>query len=86
MPDSVVIAQKILSCVARVQERFGINHVISVLRGENTEKIRSMGHDKLTTYGLLREHDKNLLRDWIHQLVGRGCWCAKATTTRSEAQ
>ncbi len=53
MPDAVVLAQKILSCVARVQERFGVNHVISVLRGENTEKIRSLGHDQLTTYGLL---------------------------------
>ncbi|MCI0639562.1 MAG: DNA helicase RecQ [Gemmataceae bacterium] len=71
VPDAVVIAQKILSCVARVQERFGINHVISVLRGENSERIQTLNHDKLTTYGLLKEHDKKDLRDWIYQLIGQ---------------
>jgi ATP-dependent DNA helicase RecQ len=69
--DAVVIAQKILSCVARVQERFGIGHVIGVLRGENTERIRSYNHDKLTTYGLLKQFDKTELRDWIYQLIGQ---------------
>jgi ATP-dependent DNA helicase RecQ len=69
--DAVTIAQKILSCVARVQERFGVNHVISVLRGDNTEKLRSLGHDKLTTYGLLREFPKTELRDWIYQLISQ---------------
>jgi ATP-dependent DNA helicase RecQ len=72
VPDPVVLAQKILSCVARVQERFGINHVAGVLRGDNTEKIRSLGHDKLSTYGLLREVNKSVLRDWIFQLIGQG--------------
>ena len=72
VPDSLILAQKILSCVARVEQRFGINHVVGVLRGENTEKIRSMGHDKLTTYGLLREHSQVDLRNWIYQLVGQG--------------
>ncbi len=69
--DALVVAQKILSCVARVKERFGITHVISVLRGESTEKIHSLGHDQLSTYGLLREHAKAELRDWIHQLIGQ---------------
>jgi ATP-dependent DNA helicase RecQ len=69
--DAVTIAQKILSCVARVQERFGVNHIISILRGDNTEKLRSLGHDKLTTYGLLREHPKTELRDWIYQLISQ---------------
>ena len=54
VPDAVVVAQKILSCVARVKQGFGIGHVTSVLRGENTEKVRKRGHDKLSTYGLLR--------------------------------
>lgn len=72
VPEGMVIAQKILSCVARVQERFGVAHVVSVLRGENLEKIRSLGHDKLSTFGLLREHPKTILRDWVYQLVGQG--------------
>jgi ATP-dependent DNA helicase RecQ len=70
--DSTVIAQKILSCVARVKESFGIGHVISVLRGENTENVRKRGHDQLTTYGLLKEHGKNDVRDWVYQLIGQG--------------
>jgi ATP-dependent DNA helicase RecQ len=70
--DAQVVAQKILSCVARVKERFGIGHVVSVLRGENTENIRKWGHAELTTYGLLRECPKADVRDWIYQLIGQG--------------
>lgn len=69
--DPLIIAQKILSCVARVQERFGINHVISVLRGEAGERIISYQHDKLSTYGLLKEHSKLDIREWIYQLIGQ---------------
>jgi ATP-dependent DNA helicase RecQ len=68
----VVVAQKILSCVARVKERFGITHVVGVLRGENTEAIRNRGHDRLSTYGLLKEHPKGDVRDWVYQLLGQG--------------
>ncbi len=69
--DGQVIAQKILSAVARAQERFGAGHVISVLRGENTERIRDMGHDKLPTFGLLAAAGKAQLRDFIYQLIGQ---------------
>jgi ATP-dependent DNA helicase RecQ len=72
VPDALVVAQKILSCIARVKERFGIGHVVSVLRGENTEGVRKWGHDKLSTYGLLRDCHKGDVRDWIYQLIGQG--------------
>ncbi|HZU36114.1 MAG TPA: DNA helicase RecQ [Gemmataceae bacterium] len=71
VPDALVVAQKILSCVARVKERFGVNHVASVLRGENTENIRSRGHDQLSTFGLLRDRGKADIRDWIYQLISQ---------------
>src|SRR5437879_5504690 len=45
VPDSTVIAMKILSCVARVKESFGVNHAVAVLRGMNDERIRKLGHD-----------------------------------------
>ena len=70
--ECVVVAQKILSCVARVKEAFGVNHVISVLRGENVEAVRKRGHEQLSTFGLLKEHGKAELRDWIYQLLGQG--------------
>jgi ATP-dependent DNA helicase RecQ len=72
VPDAAIVAQKILSCVARVKEGFGITHVSGVLRGENTDNIRRRGHDKLSTYGLLKEHRKPDVRDWIYQLIGQG--------------
>lgn len=70
--DSQIIAQKILSCVARVQERFGVNHVAQVLLGADTDAVRSRSHDQLSTYGLLKEHDRLVIQDWIRQLVGHG--------------
>jgi ATP-dependent DNA helicase RecQ len=69
--DARVVAQKILSCVARVKESFGVGHVVSVLRGENTDNVRKRGHDKLSTFGLLQKHGKAEVRDWIYQLLGQ---------------
>jgi ATP-dependent DNA helicase RecQ len=70
--DATVIAQKILSCVFRTEQRFGAGHVIAVLRGEATDRIRSLRHDRLSTYALLSEHGQAELRDWIYQLIGHG--------------
>ena len=71
VPDGQTVAKKILSCVARVRESFGVNHIVGVLRGEKSEAIRKFGHDQLSTFGLLRECRKNDVRDWVHQLVGQ---------------
>ncbi|HYM59511.1 MAG TPA: RQC domain-containing protein, partial [Thermoanaerobaculia bacterium] len=70
--DALVVAQKILSCVYRVGQSFGVAHVVSVLRGEDTERIRERNHNQLSTYGILKGHAKNDLRDWIYQLVSQG--------------
>lgn len=68
--DSQRIAQMILSCVVRCQQRFGASHVTDVLCGVAAEKVRQLGHDQLTTFGLLRQHDPRQVRHWIEQLVG----------------
>ena len=70
--DALVVAQKIVSCVYRVRQSFGVGHVISVLRGENVERIRERNHDQLSTYGIMKGHARNELRDLIYQLVGQG--------------
>jgi ATP-dependent DNA helicase RecQ len=70
--DAVVVAQKILSCVARVKQNFGIGHITAVLRGENTENVRKRGHETLTTFGLLKGRSKPDVRDWVYQLIGQG--------------
>jgi ATP-dependent DNA helicase RecQ len=72
VPDALVVAQKILSCVARVKEGFGIGHVVAVLRGATDERVRKRGHDKLTTYGLLKGHREADVRDWVYQLISQG--------------
>jgi ATP-dependent DNA helicase RecQ len=72
IPDSTTIAQKILSCIARTDQRFGTGHIISVLRGENTQRIRDLRHDQLSTYALLNTYPQTELRDFIYQLVGQG--------------
>jgi ATP-dependent DNA helicase RecQ len=72
MEDGTVTAQKILCCVARVEERFGAGHVADVLIGAETEMIRKCGHDKLSTYGLLRDTPKKQLQSMVFQLVDQG--------------
>jgi ATP-dependent DNA helicase RecQ len=72
VPDGTVVAQKILSCVARVNQGFGVGHVAAVLRGEVSDAVRQRGHDKLSTYGLLRDTPKGTVRDWVQQLIGHG--------------
>ncbi|RTL38782.1 MAG: DNA helicase RecQ [Candidatus Melainabacteria bacterium] len=73
VPDSTVIAQKIISCVARIKKgRFGAGHFVSILRGETTETIRKWQHEELSTFGILNTYSKTDLRDWIDQLVGLG--------------
>ncbi|MFO0930645.1 MAG: DNA helicase RecQ [Gemmataceae bacterium] len=71
LPDAKVAAQKILSCVARLKQRFGIGQVLDVLRGKNNEKVRKYGHETLTTYGLLKDATDAEVRDWIYQLIGQ---------------
>jgi ATP-dependent DNA helicase RecQ len=72
VPDSVTIARKVLSCVARVRQTWGASHVADVLLGRGSEKIVAAGHDKLTTFGLLREEPAAAIRGYIEQLVGNG--------------
>jgi ATP-dependent DNA helicase RecQ len=69
--DALIVAQKILSCVVRVRESFGVAHVVGVLRGEDTEKIRERGHDQLSTYGLLKGQTRQDVREWIYQLIAQ---------------
>ncbi|HZC46492.1 MAG TPA: DNA helicase RecQ [Candidatus Acidoferrum sp.] len=70
--DSTVLAQKVLSCVARVEQRFGVEHVVDVLEGANSERVRRLGHEKLSTYGLLKELPRKTVTNLIYQLVDAG--------------
>ncbi len=69
--DITIDAQKILSCVCRMKERYGVNMVIDVLRGSKNEKVTHLGFDKLTTYGISEKSEKQL-REIINHLILNG--------------
>src|SRR5438128_4669977 len=68
--DGTVHAQKFLSCVYRIHAKsgfgFGLNHVVDVLRGADTEAIRQRGHNELSTYGIGRDFKRH---SWL--AIGR---------------
>ena len=72
MDGALEIAQKILSCVVRLHERFGADYTAAVLSGSRDHRILERKHDSLSTYGLLSDLPKSTTRDWIEQLVGQG--------------
>jgi ATP-dependent DNA helicase RecQ len=70
--DASVVAQKALSCAYRTGQRFGVGHLTSVLRGEADERVRSLGHDALSTFGIGADLDKRQWRGVFRQLVAAG--------------
>ena len=70
--DATEIAQKILSAVVRTGERFGAGHVIRVLRGSGAKRIKELGHDRLSVYGIVDDFPEVELIEVSRQLVTRG--------------
>lgn len=60
--DVSVDAQKLLSAIYRTEQRFGLNHIIDILRGSKNQKLLDFGHDKLSVYNIGHEKSKN---EWI---------------------
>lgn len=63
LDDITIVSQKLLSCIKRLNEKFGMTQVIDVLLGAKTQKIEQWRHDSLSTYGIGKEYSK---RQWIH--------------------
>ncbi|NYB75379.1 DNA helicase RecQ [Sedimentibacter hydroxybenzoicus DSM 7310] len=70
--DITVEAQKILSCIYRTGQRFGMNLVIDVLKGSNNAKIKSLNFNTLSTYGIMKEYSRETLNELISYLVSDG--------------
>ena len=70
--DATEDARKALSCVYRVGERFGIRHVVDVLCGADNERIRRLGHQRLSTYGIGAGTTQDAWASIIRQLIHRG--------------
>ncbi len=67
--DITTDAKKIMSCIKRMKERFGIGLVTDVLKGSKTAKIKSFGFDNLSTYGIMSDYSKETIKELISFLV-----------------
>jgi ATP-dependent DNA helicase RecQ len=65
-------AQMVLSALVRTGERFGAAHVVDVLVGADTKKVRELGHDRIKTYGAGKHKEKSYWRSLIGEMLGRG--------------
>jgi ATP-dependent DNA helicase RecQ len=70
--DGKVIAQKLLSCAYRTGQRFGAMHLIDVLIGRLTDRVKQFGHDKISVFGIGAELNEKQWRAVIRQLVAMG--------------
>jgi ATP-dependent DNA helicase RecQ len=79
--DGLVPAQKLLSTIVRLQrernQSFGAGHLVDILRGASTDRIRQQGHDSLSTYGLGADLSEQDWRSVIRQLLARGILVAR---------
>jgi ATP-dependent DNA helicase RecQ len=72
LEDWTVDAQKFLSCIARCQERFGMNHIIEVLRGSKGQRVLQKGHDRLSTYGIGKDKTADSWKHLSRTLLQQG--------------
>jgi len=70
--DGTVIAQKLLSCVFRLKERFGMQYVIDVLKGAKSERIFHNRHQNLSTYGIGDDYTKKQWEAYLRELIQQG--------------
>lgn len=70
--DITIEAQKIMSCIIRMNQRFGSGLITDVLRGAKTQKIKELGFDKLTTYGVMKGYPVDTIKEIIGFLIAEG--------------
>ena len=70
--DATTEAQKFLSCIYRLNQSFGMNYIIEVLRGSRADKILKNKHDQLSTYGIGKDYSNNWWKHLGWQLIHRG--------------
>ncbi|HSH26752.1 MAG TPA: RecQ family ATP-dependent DNA helicase, partial [Wenzhouxiangella sp.] len=70
--DATEAAQKALSCMHRTGQRFGVNYLVAVLRGEADDRMRRFGHDRISTFGIGGELSATAWRGLFRQLIARG--------------
>ncbi|MCC5910876.1 MAG: DNA helicase RecQ [Clostridiaceae bacterium] len=72
MTDITVEAQKILSCIFRANERYGVAVITQVLKGSKSKKIIELGLNRLSTYGIMKEYSVDVIREITMTLASKG--------------
>lgn len=70
--DITLEAQKIISCIGRTKERFGVNIIVGILAGSRNQNILKWGLEKVSTYALMKEYKQKEIRSLIDLLIGDG--------------
>ncbi|OTQ40285.1 DNA helicase RecQ, partial [Gilliamella apicola] len=81
--DGLVDAQKVLSCIYRVEQRYGAQYIVNVLRGSARSQIKENGHDKLSVYGIGKAQSSNYWLSVIRQLIHLGYLIQNISTSSS---
>jgi ATP-dependent DNA helicase RecQ len=76
--DATEVARKLLSAAFRTEMRFGVAHLAAVLAGDDNEKVRQFGHDRLSVFGIASPEDVALLRPVARALIARDALRADA--------
>lgn len=76
--DATEDAQKLLSCIYRLQQSYGMLYVIDVLRGSSADKIKQARHDSLTTFGIGKDKSNEYWKHLTWQLIHKG-YCYQDT-------
>ena len=69
--DATEDARKLLSCIYRLKQSFGLTHTIEVLRGAQNDKIKQFNHDQLSTFGIGKDKSANYWKQLAWQLIHR---------------
>ena len=70
--DGLIPAQKIISCIYRTSQRFGVTHIIDILLGNATVRIQKFNHHQLKTFAVGQEYTKQHWNSFIRQMVSQG--------------
>ena len=76
--DVTEVARKLLSAAFRTEMRFGVGHLADVLAGNDNEKVRSFGHDRLSVFGIATAEEMPLVRSVARALIARDALRADA--------
>ncbi len=76
--DATEVARKLLSAAFRTEMRFGVGHLADVLAGNDNEKVRSFGHDRLSVFGIASAEELSLVRPVARALIARDALRADA--------